>query len=320
MAVVSRWYGTGLAEGDFTVASVGTDDTAPNSVTGAANVDVIASTLPGLNRAIGVVDGTGLGYGSWILSDLNAFALRFYMRRLGDSTAIFAQINDTAGDKLAGFDCTTSGMLRLSTKAGGVNANSWVGTLPLPTDGTWLRCEYKEDAAGNWTVAYYNGHDTTPVETGSGTKTHQVARTLQLGRLSGAVATSGLAVAGMAIGNSAVLLGPAVTAADTAVYSLTIGHAVNSAALAARSYTVDASNSSGPSATLTQQGGTQIGTIVQSPPKVFTFADPGGTDDLVLQLVCGTASRMITIPRTGANKPAVLSYFGGGVGVITNWG
>ena len=71
---------------------------------------------------------------------------------------------------------------------------------------------------------------------------------------------------------------------------------------------------------LVQTSGTPVGTITESPTGVFNFADPGGTDDLVFRLTAGSTNKTITIPRGAGGKPEAITFYGGTVGNVNNWG
>lgn len=102
-----------------------------------------------------------------------------------------------------------------------------------------------------------------------------------------------------------------------AAYTLTITHTADSAAVANRTYEIDATASVGTSVTLTQTGGTTV-SITESPTGVFTFADPGSGGDLVFDLAADTDTAVVTIPRLRGGPP--LTYYGGGATDLSNWG
>lgn len=213
MGTAVKWSGDGLSNGAFTTSSFGTGDTPPSSVTGSA-LSVGASSLR--SPSMVVADGTGLGYATWTLPTvLTNWGLRFYFEKTALSTAIITTVDDGSGAKAASFDFTTSGNLRMSTLASGVNVNAFVSTAVLPVDGTRMRCEYKENSSGVWNIAYYLGDGYTPIEVGSGTKTPQPAKTLRVGRISGAVATTGLKLDDIMLLNTADYPGSVVPPPDS---------------------------------------------------------------------------------------------------------
>lgn len=99
-------------------------------------------------------------------------------------------------------------------------------------------------------------------------------------------------------------------------YDLTITHDTDSADIADRTYEIDATGSSG-TVTLTQTSGTTV-SDTESPTGVFTFADPGGSDDLVFDLDNTSNTLEITI-RRGIFRPATLTFKGGTVTDVANW-
>lgn len=107
--------------------------------------------------------------------------------------------------------------------------------------------------------------------------------------------------------------------ADATHYVLTQTNAADTTATGSRTYKIDATTSVG-AKSLVQTSGTAVGTITESPTGVFNFADPGGTDDLVFRLTAGSTNKTITIPRGAGGKPEAITFYGGTVGNVNNWG
>ena len=105
--------------------------------------------------------------------------------------------------------------------------------------------------------------------------------------------------------------------ADAAVYDLTITQSPNTTAVADRTYVVDSAGSFGTPVTLVQVAGTPV-TITESPAGVFTFHDPGSGGDLGLLLSAGADTASIVVPRV--SRPAQITFYGGTVGDMSNWG
>ena len=190
MSTAVKWSGDGLANGAFTTSSFGTGDTPPSSVTGSTLA--VATGTP-RSPVMAPANGTGTSYATWTIpSELANWGFRFMFRRTAASNAIIASIDDASGAKAASFDFSTSGNLRLSTLASGVNVNAFVSAAVIPADNSWQRVEYREDSAGNWGIRLYAADGYTPSQVATGTKVPQAAKTLRVGRISGAVATTGL--------------------------------------------------------------------------------------------------------------------------------
>lgn len=219
MAVIKSWAGDGLSAGALTTSSAGPGDTAFDSLTGTG----LTVTTDGIRSpCIASPDGAGLLYARWNATPAN-WALRFYVKlHTASSGEFIAGAYDSASNKVTAFDFNSSGQLRLSTNPG-ANVNFHVATAAFPLD-TWVRVEYTETAAGAWTLAYYTGDSTVAIGTGSGTKaTPQALASVRFGRLTGAIASSGLRFDDLALADTASFIGSASGLPASPWYAITSG-------------------------------------------------------------------------------------------------
>lgn len=207
------------------------------------------------------------------------------------------------------------------------------GTSTFACDGsTPVRIAVNATVSGNLTMKLYYGanlNSSTPSETLSGAYSGAAWDRVNIGLVT--TQTSGLGAALMmddlSVDDADEPLLPAGTN-GAATYGLTITHTTDTSGIGNRTYEVDATGSTG-TVTLSQNSnGAPTVTPTESPTGVFTWADPGtslsvpfsydltaagtggGTDDTVT----------IDIPRGGATQPAVLTFTGGTVTDISNWG
>lgn len=205
-------------------------------------------------------------------------------------------------------------------------------TTTALTDNVWYRVAWEVDrTSGTQELRLYDGpHSTTPLETeapGAGSCNASTATTFDRFYF-GTVGTSTDARDWIRYDDTAwgdtFPIGPSGSAgAAVATYDLTITHTTDSAAVGDRTYEVDATGSTG-TVSLTQDSGTSVGTITESPTGVFTFADPGGSDNLVFDLEADDSGDLdnlaITITRAAGNiRYGERVYNGGTASDTASW-
>lgn len=256
---------------------------------------------------------------------------RFYIKSVYTSgtkqNVIVAQALSTSGNEaIAQVRLNSDNTLSLRDKFVVVAT-----TTTALTDNTWYRVEWDVNrAAGTQELRLYDGpHSTTALEIeapGANSCNGSTATTFDRFYF-GTVGTSTDARAYIRYDDTGwdatTWLGPTGSAgAASATYDLTITHTTDSADVADRTYEVDATGSVG-AVSLTQTSGTTV-SITESPTGVFTFADPGGSDDIVLDLEADDSGDLdnlaITITRAAGNiRYGERVFQGGDASVTTNW-
>jgi hypothetical protein len=260
---------------------------------------------------------------TWSGYTVDTISARFYayFTAFSGTQTIFAA-QSSGSVRVVGVAVTSSGYVNVTDQGGTVDASS----SPLSTN-TWYRFEVTANRTSPAIdVSVYAGNGTS-VLTSLSVSPFAPTPTMgsaQIDRVVfGKYSTSAtfdfwmddLAV----VTGSTTPIGPAV--GGTPHYELTTNHTPDTTTFS--SWTLDTTSSVG-TTTLTQTSGTSVGTITESPADVYTFSNPGGTDDLVFTLTAtngGTsADTTITLSRaTGTERPYRWTFQGGDATVMGNW-
>lgn len=249
--------------------------------------------------------------------------IRAYFRVNGAVTAntLFMEARHAAGggEHIGELQLNTSRQIRLRDEST-LTATS---TTALTTN-TWYRLEWHlaPGSPGTQELRIYDGpHSTTILETVNGTCSNSQNKVIAQILIGASSAGSNTDVRYDDVDYSdTTWLGPSAST-DVASYDLTITHTTDLASVSARTYEVDAASSTG-TTSLSQLSGPTLGTITESPTGVFTFADPGAGDmsDLGMRLTAGSDTLDFTIPRSSGGYQEELTFYGGTVGLLSNWG
>lgn len=216
---------------------------------------------------------------------------------------IIAESYDQASAQIGHMQLRTTGVLRIRD----TTTQDWASTA-LATG--WHRYGYKIDLTNDQhRLRIYSGaniHGTTP-DQDSGDQ----ALTLQSGSTSVGIYKVGIiSTVSYTHRHDRILTDdtsePAPLAVDSATYDLSATYVTDTTDI--DEWVLDATGSTG-TTSLTQTGGTTVGTITESPTGVFAFSNPAGSDQLKFDLDAGSDTIEVSIWRR--NRPAVLTLVGG---------